>query len=179
VPPWAKGRPKPIQAKASSDQPSNVRIDARGVVTWTNPLTNPWKDLHHQAERDYTGGEYTPRMGRAAVEMEYRGTDRYGYLCPNARCSGGYCHYRATVNASICPNCGTAMYSGSHEVYAPGQNFVATQWYLLQIVRWAIADMKHKEVEVTLTENELVDLCHQEHLYSVKRILAHLAVANG
>ena len=158
-----------------SDLPTQVKVDVRtGLVSWINPKHNPWKDLHHQAERDYTGGEYTRRKAQAAVEREFRNTDSSGYLCPNQNCTEGYCHYRATTNSSWCPNCRTGMTAGSHEVFSTPNGFRATQWYLLQVARWSIVEARRQNIPLSLTlENDLVDAIDEHQLYSVKKVLAY------
>lgn len=72
----------------------------------TNGANNPWRDIHMGDEMAYTGGEYTRGMGRKAVDNEYSGTDALAEPCDNC---GGTCHWRATVGARICPDCGTMI----------------------------------------------------------------------
>jgi hypothetical protein len=184
-PPWLtrKAKTQEIAKRVVSEyEPTAVVVAKDGTVSWTNPKRNPWKELHHQAERDYTDGEYTPRMGRAAVEREFEGTSSYGYLCPNAKCERGYCHYRATVNSSICENCRTAMHSGSHEVYSKGTDFEPTQWYLIRLARWLLAEAGKVErynsgwdiIAEAYTEAEMVDLLREQDLLKFDKAVKYL-----
>lgn len=72
----------------------------------THGANNPWREIHRQAEMDYTGGEYTRAMGRRRVDSEYNGTDSMAEPCPTCE---GTCHWRATVGARQCPGCGTMI----------------------------------------------------------------------
>jgi len=187
-PPWwsskVKAQPKPAKRTEpkrdrSPSLPSNVKVDADGNVTWTNPKHNPWKDIHHQYEQGFTDGEYTRRKARAAVENEFRGTDDFGFLCPNMNCRDGYCHYRATVNASWCPSCETGMTAGSHEVFKPGYDFEPKQWYMVRIARWVYAHARKPEnynagwdlVVEARTLAELVDQLVQAEAYTEKKAI--------
>jgi hypothetical protein len=183
APPWwsSKVKAQPKRDRSPS-LPTDVKVNADGVVTWTNPKHNPWKDIHHEAEQDYTGGEYTRRKARTAVENEYRGTDQYGWLCPNAKCKDGYCHYRATVNASWCPSCNTGVTAGSGEVFSKGHNFEPAQWYLLRIAKWMNKRAWNPEhynagwdlIAEGMTMAEVVDYLREHDGYNEKRAIKAL-----
>lgn len=70
----------------------------------THGASNPWRELHRQAEYDYCGGEYTRSMGRNLVDREFAHTDELAEPCETEGC-GGTMHYRATVGAPQCPDC--------------------------------------------------------------------------
>lgn len=72
----------------------------------THGATNPWRDAHRTAERDFCGGEYSYATGRARVDSEYNSTDSLAEPCPTC---GGTCHWRATVGARQCPDCRTMI----------------------------------------------------------------------
>lgn len=65
-------------------------------------MSNPWQELHTLGESAYTDDEYTDSMAREVVANEYRDTDQCATECP----CGGTLHYKATIGALKCPDCG-------------------------------------------------------------------------
>jgi hypothetical protein len=71
----------------------------------THGLFNPWKSQHiRRSFAAYGASAYEAR----AIDSEYANTDALAQPCTKEGC-GGTAHWKATVGAPICPDCGTMI----------------------------------------------------------------------